>query len=178
MRKLLNSELNRISPDEYKSSDKTPVIIVLDNVRSLNNVGSVFRTSDAFRVEAIYLCGITGIPPHPEIHKSALGATDSVIWKHFEKTIDAIHELKKNNFSIYAIEQVDNSIDLKDFKVKVDMKYAFVFGNEIKGVSEKILPFCDACIEIPQFGSKHSFNIAVCVGIVLWQYFTGLKKNI
>jgi 23S rRNA (guanosine2251-2'-O)-methyltransferase len=177
MRKLQNSELNRISPDEYKSSDKTPIIIVLDNVRSLYNVGSVFRTSDAFRVEAIYLCGITGIPPHPEIHKSALGATDSVIWKYFEKTIDAVKELKKNNYSIYAIEQVDNSIDLKDFYARQNTKYAFVFGNEIKGVSEDVLPLSNACIEIPQFGTKHSFNIAVSVGIVLWQHFTSLKKS-
>ena len=171
MRKLKNSELNRITPEEYKSSDKTPVIIVLDNVRSLYNVGSVFRTADAFRVEAIYLCGITGQPPHPEIHKSALGATESVTWKHFEKTIDAIKELKDNSYSIYAIEQVDKSIDLKDFTPKQGNKYAFVFGNEIKGVSEEILPLCDGCIEIPQFGTKHSFNIAVSVGIVLWQFY-------
>ena len=170
MRKLKNSELNRISPEEYKSSDKTPVIIVLDNVRSLYNVGSVFRTADAFRVEAIYLCGITGKPPHPEIHKSALGATDSVTWKHFDNTIDAIKKLK-DNYTIYAIEQVDKSIDLKDFSPKQENKYAFVFGNEIKGVSEEILPFCDGCIEIPQFGTKHSFNIAVSTGIVLWHFY-------
>ena len=171
MRKLKTSELNRSTPEEYKGSDKTPVVIVLDNVRSLYNVGSVFRTSDAFGVEAIYLCGITGKPPHPEINKSALGATESVSWKHFENTKDAILELKQNDFIVYAIEQVDKSIDLKDFTAKPDTKVAFVFGNEIKGVSEEILPFCDACVEIPQFGTKHSFNISVSAGIVLWHYF-------
>jgi 23S rRNA (guanosine2251-2'-O)-methyltransferase len=171
MRKLKNSELNRITPEQYKSSDKFPVIIVLDNVRSLYNVGSVFRTADAFRVEAIYLCGITGQPPHPEIHKSALGATDSVTWKHFEKTIDAVKLLKDNHYSIFAIEQVDKSIDLKDFSPTQGINYAFVFGNEIKGVSEEILPYCHDCIEIPQFGTKHSFNIAVSAGIVLWQFY-------
>jgi 23S rRNA (guanosine2251-2'-O)-methyltransferase len=178
MRKLKNSELNRISAEEYKGSEKTPVVIVLDNVRSLYNVGSVFRTADAFRVEEIYLCGITGQPPHPEIHKSALGATDSVAWKHFKKTTEAIKQLKDNNYLIFAIEQVDKSIDLKDFSPKQDNKYAFVFGNEIKGVSEDILPLCDACIEIPQFGTKHSFNIAVSVGIVLWQFYMETLKNI
>ena len=171
MRKLENSELNRISAEEYKTSEKTPLIIVLDNVRSLYNVGSVFRTADAFRVEAIYLCGITGQPPHPEIHKSALGATESVTWRHFENTINAIKELKENGYSIYAIEQVDKSIDLKDFAPKQGLKYAFVFGNEIRGVSEEILPLCDGCIEIPQFGTKHSFNISVSAGIVLWQFY-------
>ena len=177
MRKLQNSELNRITAEQFKASAKTPVIVVLDNVRSLYNVGSVFRTADAFKVEAIYLCGITGQPPHPEIHKSALGATDSVIWKHFESTIDAVKELKENNYAIYAIEQVDKSIDLKDFKAEPDKSYAFVFGNEIKGVSEEILPFCKACIEIPQFGTKHSFNIAVSTGIVLWQFYRSLVSR-
>jgi 23S rRNA (guanosine2251-2'-O)-methyltransferase len=171
MRKLKNSELNRITPDEYKKSDKTPIIIVLDNVRSLYNIGSVFRTADAFRVKAIYLCGISGKPPHPEIHKSALGATESVTWKYFENTIDAIKVLKEENYLIYALEQIDKSIALEQFKPTILQKYVFVFGNEIKGVGEEILPFCDGYIEIPQFGTKHSFNISVSVGIVLWQYY-------
>jgi tRNA G18 (ribose-2'-O)-methylase SpoU len=175
MRKLKNSELSRISSEEYKESDKNPVMFVLDNVRSLYNVGSVFRTADAFRIEGIYLCGITGQPPHPEIHKSALGATDSVAWKHYNRTTDAVIELKEAGYSIYAIEQVDNSIDLNDFLPMRKGKYAFVFGNEIKGVSDDILPLCDGYIEIPQFGTKHSFNIAVSVGIVMWQYYTITK---
>ncbi len=171
MRKLKNSELNRITPDEYKKSDKTPIILVLDNIRSLYNIGSVFRTADAFRVEAIYLCGISGKPPHPEIHKSALGATESVTWKYFENTLDAIKVLKEESYLIYALEQVDKSINLEDFKPDSAQKYALVFGNEIKGVSDELIGHIDGCIEIPQFGTKHSFNIAVSVGIVLWQSY-------
>ncbi|MBP7496971.1 MAG: RNA methyltransferase [Bacteroidales bacterium] len=176
MRKLKNSELNRISAEEYKTADKTPVVIVLDNVRSLYNVGSVFRTADAFRVEQICLCGITGKPPHPEIHKSALGATDAVDWIHYSETIDCIKVLKLKGYTIVAIEQAEGSIDLQNFKPDTEKKYAFIFGNEIKGVSDDIMESLDMCIEIPQFGSKHSFNIAVSTGIVMWHYFNNQTK--
>jgi 23S rRNA (guanosine2251-2'-O)-methyltransferase len=177
MRKLKNSELNRISPLVYKNSDKTPVIIVLDNVRSLYNIGSVFRSADAFRIEAIYLCGITGQPPHAEINKSALGATESVNWKYFDTTENAVRLLKNDNYLIYAVEQADKSISLEEFKPVTKQKYAFIFGNEIKGVADDLLEYTDGCIEIPQFGTKHSFNIAVSAGIVLWQFFRETNKG-
>jgi len=178
MRKLRNEELNRKSLNEFKSSEKLPIIIVLDNVRSLNNVGSVFRTADAFLVEEIILCSITGTPPNKEIHKTALGATDSVAWKYFEKTIDAVTDLKNKNYKIIAIEQADQSIFLNDFKIENESKYAFVFGNEINGVSDDVIEIADDCIEIPQFGTKHSFNISVSAGIVLWEITNKyLKKN-
>ncbi|MFA6924072.1 MAG: RNA methyltransferase [Bacteroidales bacterium] len=170
MRKLKNEELNRKSVEEFKNSVKIPVIIILDNVRSMNNVGSIFRTSDAFLVEAIYLCGITGQPPNKEIHKTALGATESVGWKYFINAVDAISELKKNNYKIIAIEQAENSVFLNNFKADENKKYAFIFGNEINGVSDEVMETVDECIEIPQFGTKHSFNIVVSVGIVLWEF--------
>ena len=169
MRKLLNSELDRKTIAEYKDSEKSPFIIVLDNVRSQNNVGSVFRTADAFLVEAIYLCGITAQPPHRDIQKTALGATESVPWKYFPSTSDAIKELKSNGVVIIAVEQVEGSIMLQDLIIEPCKKYAFIFGHEINGVSQEIIDMCDLCVEIPQFGVKHSFNIAVSSGIVLWE---------
>lgn len=170
-RKLKNEELNRLSTEDFKSSEKTPIIIVLDNIRSLNNIGSVFRTSDAFRVESIFLCGITACPPNKEIHKTALGATDTVNWKYFEKTIDAVNELKKLKYTIVSIEQAENSIELQDFKIESNYNYALIFGNEVKGVEQEVVNASDYCVEIPQFGTKHSFNISVSVGIVLWDLF-------
>lgn len=171
MKKLKNSELNRISVDEFKTASKTPFVLVLDNVRSLNNVGSAFRTSDAFRVEAIYLCGITGKPPSNEIHKTALGAEDSVKWNYYPTTLEAIRELKKNNYRIISVEQAEGSVSLEKFKMEPEVKYALVFGNEVKGVDQNIVDESDLCLEIPQFGTKHSFNISVSVGIVLWDLF-------
>lgn len=175
MRKLKNEELNRISADEYKKAEKMPLVIVLDNIRSLNNIGSVFRTADAFRVEKIYLCGITGRPPHREIHKTALGATESVDWEYQEKTNEAIVKLKNSKYKVVAIEQMENSINLSDYKPEPNEKLALIFGNEISGISEDIIKDIDLCIEIPQFGTKHSFNIAVSAGIVLWHLFTNRK---
>ncbi|MBN1182739.1 MAG: RNA methyltransferase [Bacteroidales bacterium] len=168
MRKLKNEELNRKSIQEFKASVKQPIIIVLDNIRSLHNVGSVFRTADAFLIESVYLCGITGTPPHREIQKSALGATESVDWKYFENTIDAIEKLKKDNVKVVAVEQTSTSISLIDFTLDLNERTALIFGHEIKGVDQDVINQCDYCIEIPQLGTKHSFNISVSVGIVLW----------
>ena len=170
MRKLLNSELGRLSLEAYKTSPKIPVVIVMDNVRSAYNVGSAFRTADAFAVEAMYLCGISAQPPHKDIHKTALGAYQSVNWQHFPTTIEAIQQLKEKDYLIIPIEQVDKSISLENFKAEKDKKYALVFGHEVKGVDEAIIDMADACIEIPQFGTKHSLNISVSVGVVLWTF--------
>lgn len=169
MRKLLNSELGRKSLDQFRASEKAPVIIVLDNVRSQSNVGSVFRTADAFLTEAIYLCGITSSPPHREIRKTALGATESVNWKYFESTFEAITALKSEGYRIIGIEQVEGSVELQDFVPLEGERYALIFGHEVYGVDEAIINLCDLCIEIPQFGTKHSFNISVSVGIILWE---------
>ena len=169
MRKLDNDELNRKSLIEFRNSSKTPVVVVLDNVRSLNNIGSVFRTADAFLIEAVYLCGITATPPHREIHKTALGATESVIWNYFAKTTDAIISLRNEGYLIVSVEQAEGSVSLENFEPEKDRKYALVFGHEIKGVIEEVLNLSDYCIEIPQYGTKHSFNIAVSAGIVLWE---------
>jgi tRNA G18 (ribose-2'-O)-methylase SpoU len=169
MRKLLNKELNRLSAEAFKDADKLPVVIVLDNVRSQHNIGSVFRTSDAFRMEAIHLCGITATPPHREIHKTALGATDTVDWKYFDTTKLSIDFLKANSYKVYAIEQAVGSISLEDFKIKPAEKIALIFGNEVEGVSEEIMLEVDGCIEIPQYGTKHSLNISVSAGIVIWE---------
>ncbi len=171
MRKLLNEELNRKSVDEFRNASKTPIIIVLDNVRSLNNVGSVFRTSDAFLVEAVYLCGITGTPPNKDIQKTALGSTDSVCWKHFKTTIDAVGVLKQNNYKVYSVEQAQSSIMLNNFYPEKGQKLAIIFGNEVKGVDQEVINASDDVIEIPQVGTKHSINIAVSVGIVTWDLF-------
>ena len=161
MRKLKNSELNRISPKEYKEADKSPVVVILDNIRSLNNIGSVFRTSDAFMVEKIYLCGITAIPPHKDINKTALGSTDSVEWEHVTSTLELVNQLKKQGIKVISIEQCEGSSKLNDYKFEKGEKYAFIFGNEVDGISDDI-------IEIPQLGTKHSLNISVSVGVILW----------
>jgi 23S rRNA (guanosine2251-2'-O)-methyltransferase len=169
MRKLLNSELERKSVEQFKKTEKAPFIIVLDNVRSQSNVGSIFRTADAFLTEAIYLCGITSCPPHREIQKTALGATESVTWKYFPKTADAITELKDNEYKILAVEQAEGAVELQNLQIESDSKYALVFGHEVNGVDQEIVNQSDMCVEIPQFGTKHSFNIAISVGIVLWE---------
>ena len=169
MRKRLNSELERKSVDQFRKSEKSPFIIVLDNVRSQSNIGSIFRTADAFLTEAIYLCGITATPPHREIQKTALGATDSVPWKYFSKTADAVNELREKGYRIIGIEQTEGSVELQNIEINGKEKYALIFGHEVNGVDQDILNLCDLCIEIPQFGIKHSFNIAISVGIVLWE---------
>jgi len=174
-RKLLNDELERLSVDDFKKAQKVPIIVVLDNIRSLSNIGSVFRTADAFRIEAVYLCGITAQPPHREIHKTALSATESVDWIYFNTTEEAIQSLNKRNFRIVSIEQVENSIMLNDFKVNNESSYALIFGNEVKGVDDNIIALSDFCVEIPQWGTKHSFNVSVSVGITLWDIALKLK---
>jgi tRNA G18 (ribose-2'-O)-methylase SpoU len=166
--KLSMQDLGRLNSDEFKASEKNKLILVLDNVRSLNNVGSAFRTADAFLIEAIYLCGVTGTPPKPEIEKTALGATESVTWKYFKTTQEAIEDLKNQNYFIASIEQAKNSVMLNKFQ-KPQQPIALVFGNEVYGVEQEIINQSDACIEIPQFGTKHSFNVSVSIGIVLWE---------
>jgi tRNA G18 (ribose-2'-O)-methylase SpoU len=175
MRKLENSELQRKSVDDFKEAQKTPIIIVLDDIRSLHNIGSVFRTADAFLIEKIYLCGITATPPNKEIHKTALGATDTVAWEHHSDVLTVIENLKKEQVEVYAIEQVENAIFLQDFKVNPTKKYALVFGNEVFGVNQSAIEICNGTIEIPQLGSKHSLNISVSAGIVVWDLFTKMK---
>ena len=176
MRKLKNSELDRLSVDDFKEAKKTPLIIVLDNIRSLNNIGSVFRTSDAFLVEKIYLCGITATPPNKDIHKTALGSTDTVAWEYVENTMDLIEKLKAENIKICAIEQAENATMLNNFSPEANITYALVFGNEVKGVSQKVVSASDVVIEIPQYGTKHSLNISVSCGIVIWDVFTKLHQ--
>ena len=171
MRKLKNSELIRLDVEEFKKAPKLPLIVILDNIRSLNNIGSVFRTSDAFLIEKIYLCGITAKPPHKDIHKTALGATESVDWHYEENSLNLIHVLKKSGVKIVSIEQAEDSTPLQDFKIDKNLKYALVFGNEVKGVQQEVVTASDFCVEIPQFGTKHSLNISVTCGIVLWDLF-------
>lgn len=171
MRKLDNKELERKSVTDFKEAEKTPIIILLDDIRSLHNIGSVFRTADAFLIEKIYLCGITAIPPNKEIHKTALGATETVAWEYQKEVTEVIELLKKESVSVYAIEQVENAIFLQNFQVAKDKKYALVFGNEVYGVSQKAIELCDGSIEIPQLGTKHSLNISVSAGIVVWDLF-------
>ena len=179
MRKLRTIEMNRLSVDAFKEAPKMPLIVVLDDVRSMYNIGSVFRTSDAFRVEAVYLCGITARPPHPEIHKTALGGEDSVTWRYFATAQEAVEELHRNNYHVYAIEQCEGSTLLQELKIDNShstlhtphsSKYAVVFGNEVKGVHQEVVDLCDGCIEIPQFGTKHSMNVSVTAGIVIWEF--------
>ncbi len=170
MKKLSLDQLNRVSIEVFKTQEKAPAVLILDNIRSLNNVGSAFRTADAFAIEKIFLCGITGKPPHRDIQKTALGATESVSWEFFEKIDTCLAHLKNEEFTIIAVEQTDSSIELQDFKVALSKKYAFVVGNEVQGISEKALPFCDFSLEIPQFGTKHSLNVSVSLGIVLWEF--------
>ncbi len=171
MRKLRTSELNRMTVEEFKNSDKMPITVVMDNIRSLNNVGSVFRTSDALKVEKIILCGITATPPNKEIHKTALGAEDSVDWSYEEKTEDAIQQLKEAGYTVCSLEQVENSTSLIDFAPEEGQKVALVLGNEVKGVQQKVVDLSDVCLEIPQYGTKHSFNVSVSAGIALWELF-------
>ncbi|WP_028891662.1 RNA methyltransferase [Tenacibaculum sp. 47A_GOM-205m] len=175
MRKLKNSELGRKTVEEFKQTEKTPIIVVLDNIRSLNNVGSVFRTSDAFLIEKVYLCGITATPPNKEIHKTALGSTESVDWEYVENTMELVEKLKADNVKVLSIEQAENSTMLDMFTPKPNQKYAVVFGNEVKGVQQEVVSASDICIEIPQLGTKHSLNISVSCGVVLWDLFTKMK---
>lgn len=172
MRKLSMEELHRLSKEEYAEAEKLPVVMVLDNIRSLSNVGAVFRSADAFRIGAVYLCGITACPPHREIHKTALGADETVDWRYFETTEAACRELKAMGYSLYAVEQVEGSVMLHDFQAKPNS--AYIMGNEVEGVSEEALPFCDGAIEIPQVGTKHSLNVSVCSGIIMWHLFSQL----
>ena len=175
-RKLKNSELDRINPEEYKKAAKTPIIIILDNIRSLNNIGSVFRTADAFLIKKIYLCGITAKPPHKDIQKTALGATESVDWEYAENTMDVIEALKSEGIFVASIEQAETAVNLNDFSVQRELTYAVVFGNEVKGVQQKVVSASDVVIEIPQFGTKHSLNISVSVGVVVWDLFGKLRQ--
>ena len=175
MRKLENSELDRKSIEDFKESKKTPLILVLDDIRSLHNIGSVFRTADAFLIEKIILCGITATPPNKEIHKTALGATETVAWEHHENVLEVIENLKKDNVLTLAIEQVESAVFLQDFKVEKNQKYALIFGNEVYGVAQEAVAICDGCIEIPQLGTKHSLNISVSAGIVVWDLFKKLN---
>ena len=168
--------MNRISIDEYKKSHKIPLVVVLDDVRSMFNVGSVFRTADAFRIESIFLCGITSCPPHVEIHKTALGAENSVDWIYFNDTIEAVNSLKQSGYEILAIEQVEGSTILQEFCYKSDKKYAVIFGNEVRGVKQEVVDICDGCIEIPQFGTKHSLNVSTTAGIIMWEFLKFFKQ--
>ena len=170
-------ELARKSPDAFRQADKFSLVLVLDNIRSMMNIGSVFRTADAFLLEAIYLCGITATPPHREIHKTALGATETVHWEYVEHTVDAIARLKQNGYQVFALEQTDMSIDLFDFEPEPEQKHALVFGHEVKGVDQEVLEQCDGCLEIPQFGTKHSLNIAVTAGMVVWDFYSKLMRG-
>lgn len=175
MRKLENNELERKSIVDFKEADKTPIIIILDDIRSLHNIGSVFRTADAFLIEKIYLCGITATPPNKEIHKTALGATETVAWEHHTDVVSVIQNLKKDGVKVYAIEQVEKAIFLQDFHTNTTEKYALVFGNEVFGVNQEAITYCDGTIEIPQLGTKHSLNIAVSAGIVVWDLFKKIR---
>ena len=178
MRKLLNEELGRIDAKQALNADKNPFVIVLDNIRSMHNVGSAFRTADAFLCEKVVLCGITAKPPHREIHKTALGATDSVVWEYYESTLDAINSLKEEGYTIISIEQADESISLEKYEVDSNGKLALIFGNEVKGVGDEIVENSDFVIEIPQFGAKHSINVSVSIGVVVWDLISKLKfKN-
>lgn len=174
-RKLKITELNRISAEEFKKADKLPLVVVLDNVRSLHNIGSVFRTSDAFRVECIYLCGIAAVPPHPEIHKTALGAEFTVDWKYVNNAIEAVDNLRQKGYIVYSVEQTENSIMLENIRLEQEKRYAVVLGNEVKGVQQEVIDHSDGCIEIPQYGTKHSLNVSVAAGIIIWDLSKQLK---
>ena len=176
MRKLKITELNRLTADDYRTCEKTPLVVVLDHVRSLNNVGSVFRTADAFRIEAVCLCGITATPPNAEIHKTALGAEETVDWQYFPNAIEAVRDLKQRGYVICAIEQAEGSVSLEKLSLDTTKKYAVVIGHEVKGVQQQVIDMCDHCIEIPQFGTKHSLNVSVAAGIILWDFFKQLSQ--
>lgn len=174
-RKLKITELNRISAEEFKKANKLPLVVILDNVRSLHNIGSVFRTSDAFRVECIYLCGIAATPPHPEMHKTALGAEFTVDWKYVNNAVEAVDNLRQEGYIVFSIEQAENSIMLENIQLEQGKRYAVVLGNEVKGVQQEVIDHSDGCIEIPQYGTKHSLNVSVTAGIVIWDLFKQLK---
>jgi len=178
MRKLKITELNRISAEEFKQAEKLPLAVVLDDVRSLHNIGSVFRTSDAFRIACIYLCGITATPPHPELHKTALGAEFTVAWKYVDNAVDAVDNLRKEGYTVYSVEQAEGSVMLDEFQPDKAKKYAVVLGNEVKGVRQEVINRSDGCIEIPQYGTKHSLNVSVTAGIVIWDLFKKLRSSI
>ena len=169
-------ELNRKTVDEFKQSGKLPLVVVLDNVRSLHNIGSIFRTADAFLIEAIYLCGISATPPHKEIHKSALGAEETVDWKYFETAMQAVEYLQANDYAVWSVEQTQDSISLENFTIEHGKRYALVFGNEVRGVEQEVVDCCEGCVEIPQFGTKHSFNVSVSAGIVLWECYRKYRE--
>ena len=175
MRKLKITELNRISIEEFKEADKLPLVVVLDDIRSLHNIGSVFRTADAFRIECIYLCGITATPPHPEMHKTALGAEFTVDWKYVNNTVETVDNLRSEGYVVYSVEQAEGSIMLDELTLDRSKKYAVVMGNEVKGVQQEVIDHSDGCIEIPQYGTKHSLNVSVTAGIVIWDLFKKLK---
>ena len=177
MKKIKNNELNRLSVEDFKSAQKTQIIIVLDNVRSLNNIGSIFRTADAFLIDQIYLCGITATPPIKDIQKTALGSTDSISWSYEKDTLSIVKKLQSKKIKVIAVEQVENSVMLQDFKTFENDVYALVFGHEVKGVSQEVVSQCDMAIEIPQYGTKHSFNISVSCGIVLWEFFSKINHH-
>lgn len=178
IKKTSMDELGRISPKEFKKSSKAPICLVLDNIRSLQNVGSIFRTADAFRVSKIYLCGITGQPPNREIEKTALGATESVDFEYFETTLEAINALKADDYKIISIEQANNSTSLEQFQSSIEHKYAFVFGNEVFGVEDAVVQQSDEVVEIPQFGTKHSLNVSISAGIIIWDYYSKNNLNL
>lgn len=178
LKKRLITEMNRLSTDAFKTAEKVPLVIVLDNIRSLHNVGSVFRTSDAFRVAEIILCGLTNTPPHPEIHKTALGAEYAVDWRYEAQTLDAVTRLKEAGYTVYAVEQTHNSLSLPDVRLNTQKKYALVLGHEVKGVDQAVVDACDGCIEIPQYGTKHSLNVSVAAGIVIWHFFNALSIDL
>jgi tRNA G18 (ribose-2'-O)-methylase SpoU len=177
VKKIKNNELNRLSVEDFKSAQKTQIIIVLDNVRSLNNIGSIFRTADAFLIDHIYLCGITATPPNKDIQKTALGSTDSISWSYEKDTLSIVKKLQSKKIKVIAVEQVENSVMLQDFKTFENDVYALVFGHEVKGVSQEVVSQCDMVIEIPQYGTKHSFNISVSCGIVLWELFSKINYS-
>ena len=178
MRKLLNEELDRLTPEQYRQSPKLPVVVVLDNIRSMHNIGSVFRTCDAFRIGEICLCGITAKPPHKEIHKTALGATETVEWTYYDDTLKAVRELKHRGYIICSVEQTEESLLLQEMKIDLDRRYALVFGHEMRGVDQAVIDSSDQFLEIPQIGTKHSLNVSVSVGIVLWEFFRALGNQL
>ena len=178
MRKLKITELNRISIEEFKEADKLPLVVVLDDIRSLHNIGSVFRTADAFRIECIYLCGITATPPHPEMHKTALGAEFTVDWKYVNNAVETVDNLRSEGYVVYSVEQAEGSIMLDELTLDRSKKYAVVMGNEVKGVQQEVIDHSDGCIEIPQYGTKHSLNVSVTAGIVIWDLFKKLKMSL
>lgn len=175
MKKKTIWDLNRVSVEEFREQRKIPLTVVLDNVRSLNNIGSIFRTSDAFSVERILLCGITATPPSPEIHKTALGAEDSVEWLYYENTVDAVNDLKRDGYTVCALEQVEGSVSLERFEVEAGARYAFIAGNEVDGVDQAVVDMCDVSLEIPQAGTKHSLNVAVSTALTIWHFFLKLR---